>query len=130
MSRTRSLTAVFMLAIAATLSRTAPGQGPAIASKLAFREVEHDFGRIHDAATVEWKFTYTNTSAAPVTIVDVHTSCGCTKTRLEQKTCQPGSSGELVVSFNPANRQGKEKKTVAVRTDESGEPKTQLVILA
>lgn len=96
---------------------------------LAFRELEHDFGRIHDEHTVEWRFTFTNNAATPITIVDVHTSCGCTKTFLAEKTCQPGASGELVVTFNPTNRQGKDKKTVAVRTDEPGEPRTQLAIL-
>src|SRR5262245_30546947 len=108
----------------------APGDPNRPASHLEFRELQHDFGRIHDAEPVEWKFGLPNSSAAAVTIADVHTSCGCTKTRLGETAIKPGASGEIVVSLNPANRQGKEKKTVSVRTDEPGDPRQQLVITA
>ena len=74
----------------------------------AFSEVQHDFGRIRDDHPVDWKFSFTNASSAKVTILHVDTSCGCTTTNVAKKVYEPGASGELIATFNPLTRQGKE----------------------
>ena len=86
--------------------------------RLEFVETKHDFGRIHDDRPVDWRFPFVNKASVPVTITDVSTTCGCTTTSLAKKTYEPGESGEIVATFNPLNRQGLEKKTIAVKTDD------------
>jgi Protein of unknown function (DUF1573) len=107
----------------ATVSR------PAVSGSLVFAEVQHDFGRVRDDRPVEWKFTFTNRATTPVTITQVRTSCGCTTTALAKKSYGPGESGEISASFNPANRQGKERKTIKVATDDAQAGEIELAIL-
>jgi Protein of unknown function (DUF1573) len=98
-------------------------------TRLVFRDKEHDFGRIRDDKKVSWKFAFTNGASAPVTIVDVHSSCGCTTTTLAKKTYAPGEAGEIEAMFDPVSRQGKERKAITVKTDEPGAAGTELGIV-
>ena len=98
-------------------------------TRLVFAEKEHDFGRIRDDKKVSWKFGFKNGAEAPVTILDVHSSCGCTTTNLAKKTFAPGEAGEIEAMFDPVSRQGKERKAITVKTDEGGAGGTELAIL-
>ena len=64
-------------------------------------------------------FALANVSAAPVTILSVHTSCGCTTAQLPPMPWKldPGSNGLINVNMNLAGRSGTVIKTVSVATD-------------
>jgi hypothetical protein len=66
------------------------------------------------------KYRFTNLSSTPVTIVDVHPSCGCTTTTLAKKTYAPGESGEIDATFNFAGHVGHQEKWIYVSTNVQG----------
>ena len=61
----------------------------------------------------------TNTTAMPVTILDVHPSCGCTTVELPSRpwTIPPGGSGQIKLAVNLAGKAGVVFKTANVATD-------------
>lgn len=74
-------------------------------------------------------FKFTNTSSQPVTITNVHASCGCTTTKLDKKTYQAGETGQIdaVLTFGPAK--GTMRKTITVSTDDPARPTLVLTMV-
>jgi len=62
------------------------------------------------------RFRFTNVGTMPVTINDVHTSCGCTTAALQKKQYAPGESGEIDAAFQIAGRTGHQEKAIYVTT--------------
>jgi cytochrome c553 len=67
----------------------------------------------------KFAFEFTNATAAPVTILMVHPSCGCTTAELPPTpwTIPAGGHGEIKLSVNLQNKSGTLFKTVNVSTD-------------
>ena len=71
---------------------------------LQFKETHHDFGTINEeGGEVAHTFRFTNISGAPVVIVDVASSCGCTRAEFSRKPVKAGETGEIIVRFNPTD---------------------------
>lgn len=68
------------------------------------------------AESVEASFKFTNTSENPVTIAEVHSSCGCTVPHLDQKLYAPGESGTIRAIFTVGERIGLQEKAIMVTT--------------
>lgn len=70
-------------------------------------------------AFAKFSFCLTNVSPEPVTIVEVHTSCGCTTAQLPPMPWKldPGSNGVINVNLNLAGKGGTVIKTVSVASD-------------
>jgi hypothetical protein len=79
--------------------------------------------------TVTARYRFTNTGPSPVTIIDVHPSCGCTTTTLAKKTYAPGESGEIEAKFNFAGHVGHQEKWIYVTTNEAGGEPTVLSLV-
>ncbi len=75
------------------------------------------------------KYPFTNTSKETVTVVKMESSCGCTVPELEKKVYAPGESGVVVARFSVGDRQGEQRKTITVQTNENNYPLTLLVTL-
>ena len=75
----------------------------------------------------EFVFCFTNLSATPLTVINVHTSCGCTTAQLPPLpwTVPAGTNGQIGVRVNLAGKGGTVTKTVTVGTDQG--TKTLLV---
>lgn len=97
---------------------------------LRFKVNELDFGKIRDEKPVDGAFRFTNRSEKPVKILSVTSTCGCTVVSFEKKPYEPGAEGEIKVQYNPAGRQGKEKKAVTIETDDAELPKFSVYVLA
>jgi cytochrome c553 len=71
-----------------------------------------------NAATANFVFSFTNISASPVVILNVHPSCGCTTAKLPPLpwTIAPGTNGQIGVTVNLAGKSGTLFKTVNVST--------------
>ncbi|HZI31902.1 MAG TPA: DUF1573 domain-containing protein, partial [Candidatus Binatia bacterium] len=67
-----------------------------------------------------FSFTFTNATAKPVTILNVHPSCGCTTAELPPVPWQidPGSNGEIKLKVNLHGKFGTLFKQVAITTDQ------------
>lgn len=109
-----------------------PGGAPA--GNLKFERVEHDFGKIRDDAPVaDATFKFSNVGSAAITLKALTLQCSCAAGKFARPlpyAVAPGESGEIVVSFNPLGRSGKDRKTVAVETDDPAAPKVELAIVA
>jgi hypothetical protein len=64
-------------------------------------------------------FKFKNTGDAPVTILNLATDCGCTRTELTKKTYSPGEGGMIKTSFTVGVRVGVQEKHIQVTTNES-----------
>lgn len=80
------------------------------------------------AESVEAVFQFTNTTARPVTISEVHSSCGCTVPRLDQKIYVPGESGTIRALFTLGERIGLQEKSIMVSTAEPDVSSTALTL--
>jgi cytochrome c553 len=71
------------------------------------------------ASTANFIFNFTNVSANPITVLSVRTSCGCTTAQLPPLPWRiaPGTSGQIGVKVNLADKSGTLFKTINVNTD-------------
>ena len=71
---------------------------------------------------VEAKFSFTNNGAKAVDVLQVESSCGCTTAELERRHYDPGQGGEIVARYTLGNHVGRQRKTIAVKTNDQSEP--------
>lgn len=90
-----------------------------LSAKIYFEKKNHDFGIIaEDGGAVECDFVFRNTSSAPVVIVAVNSSCGCTKAEFSRKPIMPDSNSVIKVVFNPMNYPGKFARKITIVTND------------
>lgn len=89
------------------------------AAQLRFESPEWDFGTVAEAdGRVSHTFTGENTGDAPLVILDVVTTCGCTVPDFSRQPLRPGDRTQITVTFDPAGRPGLFEKTLAVYSTE------------
>ena len=59
-------------------------------------------------------FVIDNTGTGPLVITRVIASCGCTTPEWTKEPIAPGKSGEVKITYNPANRPGAFVKTISL----------------
>lgn len=102
----------------------------ATAQGLVFPDSVRDVtGISEDDAPRVYTFRYKNTSASPVVIVRVATTCGCTQPVWSRKPIAPDDEGEISVTFHPRGRAGALDKSLFVYTNASAsKPAARLVL--
>lgn len=75
----------------------------------------------------EFTFPFKNTGLAPVRIIRMESSCGCTVAKIKKDVITPGEEGEISGTFNPIGRMGLQKQSITVITDH---PKQESILLA
>lgn len=82
---------------------------------MTFNKAEHDFGTINEGDQVETKFSYTNTGAAPLVVVSMKGSCGCTVPNdWSKEPLAPGDTAEFTVKFDSKNKPNQQQKSVTI----------------
>ena len=115
---------IFLLAVAAFFACDAVlhAQNPA-PQAIEFNKKVHNFGKVsvNDGAQ-HCTFEFKNTSAKPVVINNIISSCGCTEPVWPKKPIMPGESGKVEVTY--LNDQGPYPfdKTLTVYTSASTKP--------
>lgn len=88
-------------------------------AQLVFAPAEWDFGSIEESGgRVSHVFTGVNRGSAPVVVLDVVTSCGCTVPEFSRKPVMPGDSTRVTVTYDPMNRPGVFSKSLGVYSSE------------
>ena len=88
--------------------RTASPNAPLVAESaiseeaLHFIEDSYDFGKIPQGKPVTHTFVFVNKGKLPLSLNNVHASCGCTTPVWSRETVQPGDSAKIVVGYNSA----------------------------
>jgi len=85
-------------------------------AKLAVDTDAYDFGQIAQGTPVTATFAITNTGNAPLQMVDVKGSCGCTVVDYTQSEIAPGQTGTVQATYN-AKHKGAFNKTVTVTSN-------------
>ncbi|MFH1498334.1 MAG: DUF1573 domain-containing protein [Verrucomicrobiota bacterium] len=65
------------------------------------------------------EYPFTNDGTEPVTVLDMSSSCGCTVPELTKKTYAPGEKGVITARFTIGDRQGRQTKTITLKTNEA-----------
>lgn len=94
--------------------------GHAQINEITFKEMEHDFGSVKEEdGPVTHEFTFINNTQAPLKVLTVRASCGCTTPGWTKEEVAPGKSGFVKAQYNPYNRPGPFNKTLTVQTTSS-----------
>lgn len=100
------------------------------APKLKFDNPVHDFGNINQGESVTTEFVFTNTGKSELNIRQTRASCGCTVSKPEKSTLQPGESSVIKVTFNSAGRRGIQQKSISVFSNDPANPTQRITIKA
>lgn len=101
------------------------------APQLVVKERSVDMGRMREGDKVRATFLLENRGNAPIQIIEVSASCGCTVPRRltdDEKIMEPGESLEVEAEFNSTGRLGRQTKTVTVHSNDPHEPRMQLTL--
>lgn len=91
-------------------------------AKIEWSTTRYDFGAFNESSgPATAVFTYKNTGDEPLVITGARANCGCTKPTYTAEVLQPGETGTLNVTYDPAGRPGRFEKKVYV--DSNTEPK-------
>lgn len=80
-------------------TEVAPAQNP---DAMKFKEEIHDFGTVPQGKPVTTEFSFKNTGKEPITLNNVHASCGCTTPEWTKEPILPGKSGTVKATYNAA----------------------------
>ncbi len=106
---------LFMSLAAVMMAQTATDKGMGI---LKFETDVIDYGTIAENSDGVRNFIFKNVGTAPIMIVDVKTSCGCTVPTKPKKPVLPGETAEIGVKY-ATNRIGAFSKTITVISNAS-----------
>lgn len=84
---------------------------------IAFEKMEHDFGTITEGEVVGTIFSFINSGDGNLILGSATTSCGCTVPKFSKKPVAPGERGTLEVLFDSSHREGKQTKTISLRSN-------------
>ncbi len=119
----KRLTGVFGVLIFA-VSLSAQNGGP----QIKFNETSYDYGKFREESGPQTHaFEFVNTGTTDLLVSRVVASCGCTTPDWTKEPVKPGEKGYVKVTYDPANRPNKFKKTATVYTN-ANPPVSVLVI--
>lgn len=85
---------------------------------IKFNETTFDYGKFKEEAGPQThSFEFVNTGTSDLLVSRVVASCGCTTPEWTKAPVKPGEKGFVKVTYDPANRPNKFKKTATVYTN-------------
>lgn len=102
----------FMLVLALGFATTLRAQSARI---LKFEQPTAEIGRIKASdGKVKLRFVYTNIADTPVSILTVHSQCGCAVPEYSKEPVDPGKQGVVEVTLDPKELFGEQKRGLTV----------------
>ncbi|MBQ3440255.1 MAG: DUF1573 domain-containing protein [Bacteroidales bacterium] len=96
------------------LPLAAGAQGSAL---LRFTEPEQAVDTVRfDSGAITLRYPYENVSGQTVTILEVHSTCGCFTGKVDTRSLRPGGKGVLVAVFDPKSLYGDQTRYLTVVT--------------
>lgn len=83
-------------------------------ARIQMDDAIYNFGETKKGNIVKHTFKFKNIGKAPLYIVDVRTTCGCTVPSWSKKVIEPNVSDELSVQFNTENATDKQVKKITI----------------
>jgi len=101
------------------LPLAAGAQGSAL---LRFSEPEQAVDTVRfDSGAITLRYPYENVSGKTVTILEVHSTCGCFTGEVEARSLRPGGKGVLVAVFDPKSLYGDQTRYLTVVTSDGAD---------
>ncbi|MCB0669235.1 MAG: DUF1573 domain-containing protein [Saprospiraceae bacterium] len=98
------------------------------APEIRFEKTRYSFGEIYHADKVHHEFHFTNTGDSNLEIKAVKASCGCTTPTFSTLPVPPGEKGTIGVTYNSVGKQGTQKATIRVSTNDPVQPEIRLYL--
>ncbi len=125
----RALSIAVTVSLAGFGSAASGGNDPhGAAPSIRFERTTHDFGTIRSDSKQAFTWAYHNDGTAPLEIIAMHPSCGCTASVAEPRSVPPLGSGALSVTYDPTGQSGDVRKSLTVVTNDPVHPRTILTI--
>ena len=97
---------------------------PAEKAILFFPDTLFNFGFINEGDTIDHTFRFLNNGTAPLEILDVKVSCGCTVPVFPLEAVQPGRLSKIDVTFLSKGKIGSQLATIDVLTNAENSSQT------
>ena len=96
-------------------------------ASLLFNEVEYKFPAAEKGSDLEHSFYFVNNGDAPLVLINVKGSCGCTNVDYPEEPINPGGKGLITAEVNNSNKPVDKKFRVAITIESNAkEPKMRL----
>ncbi len=99
-------------------------------TKMKFKKMVHDFGRMKEGEKREYDFAFTNTGKEDLYIEDCKGSCGCTVPEWPKEAIKPGQSASINVKFDSTKKEKDQEKSVTITANTEPELTTVIKIKA
>jgi len=99
-------------------------------TKIKFKTMKHDFGKVKSGEQREFDFEFTNTGKNELFVEFAKGSCGCTVPDWPKEGIKPGEKSKIHVKFDSTGKSGKQEKTVTVIANTEPSTSTILTITA
>jgi len=99
-------------------------------TKMKFKTMEHNFGRMKEGEQREYDFEFTNTGKEDLIIEDCKGSCGCTVPEWPKDPIKPGQSAAIKVKFDSTKKEKDQEKSVTILANTEPEIRTIIKIKA
>ena len=90
--------------------------------RLVCDEPVYNFGRVTQSAVITNVFTVRNEGDLSFVLKYVHTSCGCTRGRMDKRIISPGETAKLTAVYKAIRRKGTQKKSLKLIAVNSAVP--------
>ena len=114
-----------LFAILLTGAGTANAQGT---PSLVCDERVLDFGTVRNVDKITHTFVLKNVGDVDLVIQRVRPTCGCTTTKLPRDTIPPGESVDLDMTLSLVGRQGHQRKSIYISSNDPTSPEYQLEV--
>ena len=103
---------IAILLLSLCLPVTAGAQGSAL---LRFSNPEQGVDTVRfDGGTVTLRYPFENVSGKTVTVLEVHSTCGCFTGEVDARSLKPGAKGVLTAVFDPKSLYGDQTRHLTV----------------
>ena len=99
-------------------------------TKMKFKKMVHDFGRLKEGEKREFNFEFTNTGKEDLYIENCKGSCGCTVPEWPKEAIKPGQSAAINVKFDSTKKEKDQEKSVTITANTEPEITTVVKIKA
>ena len=94
-----------------------------IYAELLFTEMRLDTVMPVLAKEFSFSYDFKNVGNTPVRILEISTSCSCTKAEADKEIYQPNEKGKISGTFEIGDRTGLQSKKIFIETDDKTNPK-------
>ncbi|MBK8945917.1 MAG: DUF1573 domain-containing protein [Ignavibacteriae bacterium] len=103
---------------------------PLFQPELKLSKYSHNFGNVKEGKTYKVNIDVSNIGNSNLEIKEIKSSCGCTKTSLQNKNLVPNENSELKIEFNTKGLLGQIARTVTIVSNDPKNPSRVLTLIA